>query len=74
MPLHCYYLQALNLMWAHLKDGKPLPASQVIHTVPRGSSEGKAPPVTLAHIPSIAAEPAPEQRIVFKNNVLEIPD
>ena len=74
IPLHFYYLQALELMWAHLKEGKPFPASQVIHTLPRGSSDGKAPPLTPANIPSIAAEPAPDQRIVFKNNVLEIPD
>jgi hypothetical protein len=34
IPVHYYYLQALNLMWHHLQDGTPLPPSQVIRTVP----------------------------------------
>ena len=32
VPLHHYFIQALDLMYDHLKNGTPLPPSQVIHT------------------------------------------
>lgn len=54
IPLHYYFIQALNLMYEHLTDGAALPPSQVVHTVPRGAG---APPITLANLPDIAAAP-----------------
>ena len=57
VPLHYYNLQALNLMWSHLKSGTPLPPSQVIHTTPRGGVPGAAPALTTADLPAIAASP-----------------
>jgi hydroxybutyrate-dimer hydrolase len=57
VPLHYYNLQALNLMWSHLKSGTPLPPSQVIHTVPRGGVAGAAPALSAANLPAIAASP-----------------
>jgi hydroxybutyrate-dimer hydrolase len=57
VPLHYYNLQALNLMWSHLKSGTPLPPSQVIHTIPRGGAAGAAPPLSAANLPAIAASP-----------------
>ena len=33
VPVHYYNIQALNLMWNHLKNGAPLPPSQVVHTI-----------------------------------------
>jgi hydroxybutyrate-dimer hydrolase len=57
VPLHYYNLQALNLMWSHLKSGTPLPPSQVIHTTPRGGVAGAAPALSAANLPAIAASP-----------------
>jgi hydroxybutyrate-dimer hydrolase len=57
VPLHYYNLQALNLMWSHLKSGAALPPSQVIRTVPRGGTPGAAPLLTTANLPAIAATP-----------------
>nr|WP_281247873.1 3-hydroxybutyrate oligomer hydrolase family protein [Paraburkholderia lycopersici] len=57
VPVHYYNLQALNLMWSHLKDGTPLPPSQVIRTIPRGGSPGAAPPLSVANLPAIVANP-----------------
>jgi len=57
IPLHYYNLQALNLMWSHLKSGAALPPSQVIRTVPRGGTDGSAPALSLANLPPIAVSP-----------------
>ncbi|OJA77050.1 D-(-)-3-hydroxybutyrate oligomer hydrolase [Burkholderia ubonensis] len=57
VPVHYYDLQALNLMWRHLKNGAPLPPSQVIRTVPRGGTPGAAPALTTANLPPISAAP-----------------
>lgn len=57
VPVHYYDLQALNLMWQHLKKGTPLPPSQVIRTVPRGGTPGAAPALTTANLPPIASAP-----------------
>ena len=58
IPLHRYFNQAMDLMYAHLRDGAPLPPSQVVHTMPRGPG---APPITAANVPPIAASPPRER-------------
>jgi hydroxybutyrate-dimer hydrolase len=57
IPVHYYNIQALNLMWNHLKGGAALPPSQVIRTVPRGGTAGAAPALTTANLPAISASP-----------------
>lgn len=57
IPLHYYNLQALNLMWSHLKNGAALPPSQVVRTIPRGGTPGAAPPLSASNLPPIAASP-----------------
>jgi hydroxybutyrate-dimer hydrolase len=74
IPLHKYGTDALNLMYAHLKHGAPLPASQVVRTVPRGGVPGAAPPITLANVPPIATVPAPGNAITFSANTVNVPD
>jgi hydroxybutyrate-dimer hydrolase len=71
VPLHHYYFQALDLVWARLTDKQPLPPSQVVRTVPRGTI---ATPLTEANLPAIAPEPAEGDRIVFVDNQLRIPE
>jgi hydroxybutyrate-dimer hydrolase len=52
VPLHVYLNRALDAMYDHLKNGKALPASQVVRTVPRGGTPGQAPAITAANVPA----------------------
>ena len=72
IPVHYYYLQALNLMWRHLKSGAALPPSQVIRTLPRGGTPGAAPALTTANLPAIAADPG-SNAIEVDRGVVNVP-
>ena len=74
IPLTLYHLRALDLMWAHLTKGAPLPASQVVHTTPRGGEPGHAPPLQTANVPPIALVPAASDRITVQAGRVTIPD
>lgn len=75
VPLHHYFIQALDRMWAHLTEGESLPPSQVVHTTPRGGTPGAAPMIDPAiHLPAIAASPAPDDEITFDGSELFIPE
>lgn len=71
VPLHHYFFQALDLVWANLADKQPLPPSQVVRTVPRGSI---ATPLSAANLTPIAINPAAGDRIVFSDDQVQIPD
>jgi hydroxybutyrate-dimer hydrolase len=73
VPLHYYNLKALDLMWSHLKNGTPLPPSQVVHTVPRGGAPGAAPALTTANLPAIATNPG-ANAITVANGALNVPN
>lgn len=72
VPLHYYNIQALNLMWSHLKNGTPLPPSQVMRTIPRGGSPGAAPPLGVANLPAIVANPG-SNAIRVSDGVVDVP-
>lgn len=74
IPLHRYFLQAMDMMYANLKNGTPLPGSQVVRTVPRGGTAGAAPQITAANVPPIVATPAAADAITFSNNIVTIPN
>jgi len=74
VPLHRYFIEAMDLMYNHLKNGTAIPASQVVRTTPRGGVPGAAPPITAANVPPIAAIPAAGDAITFSNGTLTIPD
>jgi len=74
VPLHLYLNRALDAMWAHLKNGTALPASQVVRTVPRGGTPGQAPALAPTNVPPIAATPAATDAIGFSGTTLTIPD
>jgi hydroxybutyrate-dimer hydrolase len=74
VPIHPYFVQALNLMYEHLKNSGPLPASQVVRTVPRGGLPGAAPAITAANVPPIQITPAAGNRITFEDSTLSIPE
>jgi hydroxybutyrate-dimer hydrolase len=71
IPLHRYFIQAMDLMYDHLRNGRPLPPSQVVHTTPRGAG---APPITLANVPPIADAPPANVQITFAGGQVRIPD
>jgi hydroxybutyrate-dimer hydrolase len=74
VPLHVYLNRALDAMYAHLRDGAPLPRSQVVRTVPRGGTPGAAPALTEANVPPIALHPAAADAIRVQGNTLVVPD
>ena len=71
VPLHVYFLRAMDAMWAHLTSGTPLPPSQIVRTTPRGAG---APPITAANVPPIRPNPATADRVTFDGDTLVIPD
>ena len=74
VPLHLYLIRALDIMYDHLKNGTPLPPSQVVRTVPRGGVPGAAPPITAANVPPILHSPANSDLILFDRKTLFVPD
>ena len=71
-PLHYYFVQAMDRVWANLRQGTALPPSQVVHTVPRGGTPGAAPALTAANVPPIKDAPGDAEKITFGNNTATI--
>ncbi len=74
VPLHVYFTGALDAMWNHLKNGAPLPASQVVRAVPRQVVGGKAVELNAANMPNVNANVGADSAIAFDGNTLRIPD
>lgn len=74
VPLHMYFTGALDAMWNHLKNGMPLPASQVVRAVPRQVISGKAVELNASNLTAIAATVGNGSGISFDGNTLRIPD
>ncbi|QHJ00886.1 D-(-)-3-hydroxybutyrate oligomer hydrolase [Xylophilus rhododendri] len=74
VPLSPYQLQALEALWSHLADGKPLPPSQLVRTAaPSGMAKGQ-PQVEAADLPPIRQQPARRDRILVKAGRVTVPD
>ena len=74
VPLHVYLNRALDAMYDHLKNGKALPASQVVRTVPRGGTPGAAPAITAANVPALVTTPAAGDAIAITAASIVVPD
>ena len=74
IPLHVYFLRAMDIMYANLRNGTAIPASQVVRTTPRGGTAGAAPAIGATNVPAIAATPTSANAITFSNNVLTVPE
>lgn len=74
VPLHVYYVRAMNAMYANLKSGTALPPSQVVRTTPRGGAAGAAPAITAANVPAFAAAPAAADQIGFSGSSINVPN
>lgn len=68
VPIHWYAIQGANLLWHHLRDGEPLPPSQVVEPTTRERGEA----LTRANLPDIKMSPA--KPIKFSGNELRIPE
>jgi hydroxybutyrate-dimer hydrolase len=74
VPLHVYFVRAMDAMYAHLKSGTALPPSQVVRATPRGGSPGAAPAITAANVPAISATPLVADQIGFAGTSLNVPN
>lgn len=74
VPLHYYFVQAMDRMWANLTSNAPLPPSQLVRTTPRGGTGGAAPAITTANVPPIVDAPAAADLITFSSGTVTIPD
>ena len=74
VPLHVYFIRAMDIVYANLKNGTAIPASQVVRTTPRGGTPGAAPAITATNVPPIATTPSAANAITFGNNTLTIPE
>ena len=74
IPLHVYLNRALDAMYDHLANGKALPPSQVVRTVPRGGNPGQAPAIQPANLPLITGTPAAADRIEVSAGAIRVPD
>jgi hydroxybutyrate-dimer hydrolase len=71
IPLHYYLNQALDMMYDHLKNGTPLPKSQVIPTQPLATTGGTM--LTKEdNLPDIGSDVTCP--ITFSSDRLTIPD
>ncbi|WP_434063947.1 3-hydroxybutyrate oligomer hydrolase family protein [Roseateles violae] len=69
VPLHVYFVRAMDQMWAHLKNGTALPASQVVRTTPRAGGAALA----ATNVPPWSATPAAGDTIGFAAGTLTVP-
>ena len=74
IPLHTYFVRAMDAMYANLKNGTALPPSQVVRTMPRGGAPLAAPLITLANVPAISAAPPAGNQIGFAGTSLAVPN
>jgi hydroxybutyrate-dimer hydrolase len=64
----------MDLMYDHLRHGRPLPPNQVVHTIPRGAGTPSPPPITPGNVPPIADAPPPNDQITFTEGQVKIPN
>jgi hydroxybutyrate-dimer hydrolase len=74
VPVHYYFINGMDLMWAKLQNGTALPPSQVVRTTPRGGLAGAAPAITTANVPKIAATPAAGDVITTSAGTINVPN
>lgn len=71
VPLQYYNLQALELMYRHLKSGTALPPSQVVRGVPRANASAT---LTTTNVPPIAVNPAASDTIAITAGSIDVPN
>jgi hydroxybutyrate-dimer hydrolase len=74
VPLHLYFVQGMNAMYARLTAGVSLPDSQVVRTTPRGGTPGAAPALTSNHVPPFVGTAAAGNAITYTGTTIQIPN
>ncbi|MBB6577931.1 hydroxybutyrate-dimer hydrolase [Comamonas odontotermitis] len=76
VPLHTYFNQAMDAVWANVTKGAALPASQVVRTTPRGGTPGAANPIAASNVPPIKETPAAADavNVVASTPLVILPD
>jgi hydroxybutyrate-dimer hydrolase len=74
VPLHVYFVRAMDAMYATLKSGAALPPSQVVRTTPRDGVPGAAPAITAANVPPVSPAPAAANQIGFGGTSISVPN
>lgn len=76
VPLHVYLNRALDAVYANLKNGTPLPPSQVVRTTPRGGNDTDivGPQILPSNVPPIAATPAASDAIIATSTTVDVPN
>ncbi|MFG6667960.1 3-hydroxybutyrate oligomer hydrolase family protein [Halomonas sp. HNIBRBA4712] len=71
VPIQPYHIEALELMYRHLREGEALPLSQVVRAAP-----AREPDETLrgAHLPSIALNPREADIVRVDQGRVVVPD
>ena len=73
VPLHVYYVRAMDAMYAHLRNGTALPPSQLVRASPRGGTSPAAA-ITAGNVPGISAAPLVADQIGFAGTSLNVPN
>jgi len=73
VPMQPQLLAAMQLMDAHLRQGRRLPPSQVVRSHTRRLIDGQPEPVTAEHLGRIVDDPAADA-IRFRRKTLEVPE
>ncbi len=71
IPLHRYFIQAMDMMYASLKSGAALPDSQVVRTTPRSSATAQ---ISTTNVPAVPLTASAADKITFQGDALSIPD
>lgn len=75
VPLHLYFVRAMDTMYARLKSATgSLPPSQVVRTTPRGGAPGQAPTITAGSVPAPVLSPAVGDQIGFSGTSITVPN
>ncbi|MDQ6684482.1 MAG: D-(-)-3-hydroxybutyrate oligomer hydrolase [Pseudomonadota bacterium] len=74
VPLHLYFVRAMDAMYANLRSGTALPASQIVRATPRGGAPASAPALTGANVPAISTAPAAADQITFSGTSIVVPN
>ena len=74
VPLHVYFVRAMDAMYANLRNGTALPPSQVVRATPRGGIPGAAAAITAGNVPAISGTPLVADQIGFVATSINIPN
>ena len=73
VPLQPQLLAAMDLMYGHLVEGRPLPPSQVVRSRPRVVIDGQLEPIAAEHLGAIRVKPDSDE-IRLRRGVLIVPE